>query len=184
MKIIKIAFLGLVFLGVTCSGTDSEAPTVQITSPVNNSLVGGTVVITITASDNEGVEQVELYIDNILAATLTASPYTHSWITASLVNNSLHTLIAKAYDGTGNESLPDTVSVQVFNDTTGISIYIWLYDPVDRFYDSDIGDSIDCSYWLEQTILASGYTPERSTALPADLSVYDVIFVTLGWFRC
>lgn len=62
--------------------------------------------------------------------------------------------------------------------------YIWNYDPSDTYYDSQIGTAVDCAYWLEQTLSTNGHTVQTGTTLPADLSSYDVIFVTLGWYRC
>jgi len=67
---------------------------------------------------------------------------------------------------------------------SGEHFFIWNYDPLDIFYDAQIGDSIDCSYWVEQTLTANGHTFIKETFLPTDLSAYDAVFVLLGWFRC
>jgi len=62
---------------------------------------------------------------------------------------------------------------------------IWLYDDSDKFIDPQLGgDTIDCAYWIEDALVANGYTYDIETYLPYDLSPYDVIFVTLGFFRC
>ncbi len=63
-------------------------------------------------------------------------------------------------------------------------VYIWNYDQLDQFYDSQIGTTVDCAHWLEQTLSGNGHTVQTTTTLPADLSSYDVIFITLGWYRC
>lgn len=63
-------------------------------------------------------------------------------------------------------------------------VCIWNYDQLDQFYDSQIGNTVDCTYWLEQTLSGNGHTVQTTTTLPADLSPYDVIFITLGWYRC
>jgi hypothetical protein len=57
--------VGLVctMLVITRGGEDTEEPEVQITYPVNGSVVSGTVNIAADATDNEGVELVEFYID-------------------------------------------------------------------------------------------------------------------------
>ena len=62
--------------------------------------------------------------------------------------------------------------------------FVWNFDPIDRFYDAEVGDSVDCAYWLEQTLSAIGHSVVVDTNLPQDLSPYDVVFVTLGWYRC
>ncbi len=63
-------------------------------------------------------------------------------------------------------------------------VFVWNYDILDTFYDSEVGSTIDCAYWLEQTITANGHTYVTDTILPADLSPYDAVLATLGWFRC
>jgi hypothetical protein len=62
--------------------------------------------------------------------------------------------------------------------------FVWNFDPQDRFYDAEVGDSIDCSYWLERTLSDNGHSVQADSNLPGDLSPYDVVFVTTGWFRC
>jgi len=63
-------------------------------------------------------------------------------------------------------------------------MFIWNYDTLDKFYDSEVGDSVDCAYWLEQALTTDGHTFVTNTTLPADLSPYDGVLVTLGWYRC
>lgn len=64
------------------------------------------------------------------------------------------------------------------------NVLVWNFDPLDRFYDAEVGDSVDCVYWLEQTLAANGHTFSTNVNLPLDLTGYDVVFVTLGWYRC
>ncbi len=64
------------------------------------------------------------------------------------------------------------------------NVFIWNYDPADRFYETAIGDSVDCAYWVEQTLDAAGHTYVTGTTLPANLTGYDAVFALLGWFRC
>lgn len=66
----------------------------------------------------------------------------------------------------------------------GYHVFIWNYDTLDVFYDTQIGDSVDCAYWIEQTLGQNEHTYVTGIYLPADLSPYDVVFVTLGFFRC
>ena len=63
-------------------------------------------------------------------------------------------------------------------------VCIWNFDTLDVFYDTQVGASIDCAYWIEQTLAANEHTYETSTTLPVNLSPYDVVIVTLGFFRC
>ncbi len=63
-------------------------------------------------------------------------------------------------------------------------ICVWNYDPVDRFYDAQIGDSVNCAYWVERDLTAQGHTVEVfDRYLPSDLSGYDLVYCLMGWFR-
>ncbi len=64
------------------------------------------------------------------------------------------------------------------------NVFIWNYDPLDRFYETATADSVDCAYWIEQTLDNCGHTYVTDTLLPADLSGYDMVYALLGWFRC
>lgn len=63
-------------------------------------------------------------------------------------------------------------------------VLIWEYDSVDVFYDAQLGRTVDCPYWLQQTLTANGHTYATTNTLPTNLDPYNVVFVTLGWFRC
>jgi hypothetical protein len=93
------------------------APTVSVTSPSSGSTVSGTVTVTASASANTGVSKVEFYVNSVLQATDTSSPYSFSWNTAALANGSC-ILSAKAYDAAGNAGTSTNVTVTVNNDKT------------------------------------------------------------------
>jgi hypothetical protein len=66
-----------------------------------------------------------------------------------------------------------------------LNVCVWNYDTLDRFYDPQVGDSVDCAYRVSQTLAAQGHTVDVSNALlPADLSGYDAVFCLMGWYRC
>lgn len=93
---------------------DTTAPTVSVTAPTNNATVSGTVSVTASASDNVGVSKVEFYVNGVLQATDTASPYTFSWNTTA-VTNGTYILTAKAYDAAGNAGQSAGVTTTVNN---------------------------------------------------------------------
>ena len=65
------------------------------------------------------------------------------------------------------------------------NICVWNYDTLDRFYDAEVGDSIDCSYHVAATLTDLGHTVSVLHGyLPGDLSGYDAVFALLGWYRC
>lgn len=93
--------------------TPDTPPTVTITNPTEGQTVSGTVTIQVDASDDNGINKVEIYVDNVLTSTLTAAPYTYQWNTTTATNGS-HTLIATAYD-TANQTADDQITVNVNN---------------------------------------------------------------------
>ena len=65
------------------------------------------------------------------------------------------------------------------------NVCVWNYDTLDRFYDPDVGDSIDCSYHVAATLAELGYTVSVSDRyLPSSLDDYDAVFCLMGWYRC
>jgi thermitase len=94
---------------------DTLAPTVAITSP--GATVKGIVAVSAAASDNVGVNRVELYAGGVLVGTDTVAPYGFSWNSATRADGAT-TLVAKAYDTAGNAA-SSTVNVTVANSTVG-----------------------------------------------------------------
>ncbi|MEM0233413.1 MAG: S8 family serine peptidase [Candidatus Nezhaarchaeales archaeon] len=92
---------------------DTTPPTVKIVKPLNKQVVTKTVSIEISATDDSGVDKIELYIDNTLIATIKAVPYIYNWDSRS-VNNGWHKVTAKAYDLYGNYA-ESSISVYVYN---------------------------------------------------------------------
>jgi Zn-dependent metalloprotease len=98
----------------TGTGGDTTAPTVSATE----SGTSGTISFSATASDNVGVTKVEFYVDGVLKATDTTSPYSTTLDSTTLANGS-HTLTAKAYDAAGNVGTSSSVAFSVSNTTGG-----------------------------------------------------------------
>jgi len=73
-------------VSVTVRNTaDSTAPTVSIASPTRGT-VTGTVTVSVTANDNFGVTQVDLYVGTTLIGSRNTTPYTFTWDTRSVAN--------------------------------------------------------------------------------------------------
>ena len=68
------------------------------------------------------------------------------------------------------------------------NILIWHFDPdnLDTYTDPEAGKEIGCDYWIKESLTANGYDYDyhKSLSLPSDISSYDVILVTLGYFAC
>lgn len=101
-------------ISVYSEAGDEIAPVVVITAPVNLSDVSGTTAVLVQASDNEGVAQVEYFVDGLLAGTENTAPFTWNWDTAT-VPNGLHSLLARASDAAGNSSISQLMLLNVQN---------------------------------------------------------------------
>lgn len=111
-------------IGDNCTNVgDTTPPTVAISTPAANATVSGTVNLTATAADEtggSGVAKVEFYLNNVLAATDTSSPYSYSWNTTGATNGTVN-IQAKAYDVAGNSSV-DTRAVTVNNQVSDTQV--------------------------------------------------------------
>ena len=79
---------------------DTQASSVTINSPASTA-PGNKLNVSVSASDNVGVANVELYIDGSLVASDNSAPYTFSLNTRKFASGT-HTLQTKAYDLAGN----------------------------------------------------------------------------------
>lgn len=95
-------------------GADTQRPSVAIAAPMGGASVSGTVAVDVSASDNVGVQRVELRANGALVATDTAAPYQFSWNTAAFANGGV-TLTAVAYDAAGNSQVSAPAAVSVAN---------------------------------------------------------------------
>ena len=59
-------------------------------------------------------------------------------------------------------------------------VLIWDNDEDSDFLDPEGTNEIGCEYKIQQALTANGISFITVSTLPADLSDYDVVFVTLG----
>jgi hypothetical protein len=104
--------------GGTPPPPDTTAPVVSIASPAPGSIVSGAVVVTVDATDNVRVAEVELWVDGALTATRTAAPFTFTW-DASAAGDGAHVLEARAQDASGNVATSAGVDVTVDGTAAG-----------------------------------------------------------------
>lgn len=91
------------------NAVDTTPPTVTITSPINGSKVSTKVLIIAEAKDNIAVANTSLYIDGMLATTVTGGSLSYNW-NMRRVSAGTHTISVKAVDTSGNAA---TSSIQV-----------------------------------------------------------------------
>jgi hypothetical protein len=95
--------------------TDTTAPTVSITAPLDGSTVSGVATITADATDNVGVVGVQFKLDGAnLGTEDTSSPYSVTWDTTTLID-AAHTITAVARDSAGNTTTSAVVNVSTHN---------------------------------------------------------------------
>jgi hypothetical protein len=97
------------------SASDTTAPQVSVTAPVQGAAVSGTITLSANASDNVGVAGVRFTIDGtpVGSEDLTA-PFSVSWNTASTANGA-HTVRAIARDSAGNTTTSTGITVNINN---------------------------------------------------------------------
>ena len=89
---------------------DTQPPIVAITNPQNGAAVTGNLKINVSATDNVGVTQVSVYIDNVQVYKGTVAPYAYAWNTKK-VSRGTHLITAKAWDAAGNVGTATPISV-------------------------------------------------------------------------
>ncbi len=94
-------------------GTSDQLPTATITSPSDGATVSGTIIITADATDDNGVVNVDFYIDGTFLSSDTVSPYEASWNTETAAEGS-HVIKAVVTD-TASQTKSDQVNVVVDN---------------------------------------------------------------------
>ena len=97
------------------SDNDDTPPVVTITSPTAGQQVNGTVTVSVTAEDDQGIDYVEFFIDGENAFVDLFSPYSYSWDTESAGDDEYHIIGVTAYDITGNTAAATPVAVFVDN---------------------------------------------------------------------
>ncbi|TRX53138.1 S8 family serine peptidase [Thalassomonas sp. M1454] len=80
---------------------DQVAPVATVTSPVENSSNNATIEILVSATDNVGVNKVELYIEGTLIGTDNSAPFSFVYDSSSHVNQEV-AIEAKAFDAENN----------------------------------------------------------------------------------
>lgn len=99
---------------------DVTAPTVAINLPQNGATVQENLNITVTATDDLGVKQVDYYIDGNVVGTSSVNPFGLTWDTTT-VSNGNHTLAVVAVDFRNNTSSQVSRTINV-NNTGGAKL--------------------------------------------------------------
>lgn len=111
MKKLQITFLALLLTGTIFSCREKEEefikttnPEVSITNYQGGETVHSIITLEIEATDTEGVEKVEVYVNGDLAETLTSQPYAFEINTFSYEDGPLQIKV-EAHDAYGNKGM-------------------------------------------------------------------------------
>jgi len=92
---------------------DTNPPTGAIGNPTDEDVVGNSTDISVSASDETGVEKVVFYIDGakVVGSDDFTPPYEYTWDASGLDTGSVHQLTAEVFDVLGNSTFIDTIDV-------------------------------------------------------------------------
>lgn len=99
----------LVTVTVQNAAADTTTPVVTITSPTSGAAIGSAVIINATATDNDKVSKMEIYVDGKLMTTSTTASVSYRW-NSKKASVGTHIIMVNAYDASGNKG---TASVSV-----------------------------------------------------------------------
>lgn len=120
-------------LSVTVNNGD-QAPTISLTNPVDGDTLSGTVTVTAPVSDDNGVTQVEFYLDGKRAFTLgqTGTSYTAAWNwNTDGTPDGPHSLYAAVTDTVGQKTASQSLSITVNNGTGDKPPTVAIISPTD-----------------------------------------------------
>ena len=100
---------------VYVNNADNEPPIGQILYPYPGQIVSDSVAIQISATDNEGIQSVEISINGDLVITDTEFPYQYDWDTGTATEDQHHVISASITDISNNTAYLDPISVLVNN---------------------------------------------------------------------
>ncbi len=90
-----------VYVAAAAQVGDTTAPVVTITSPMPNSALKGLVKIKGVSTDNAGVKQLCIYIDNVKVYDGVSAAFSYDWNTKKTPNG-VHVIKVMAWDAAGN----------------------------------------------------------------------------------
>lgn len=97
--------------------SDGESPTAFIINPFTGQFVSGIVPITVEASDNDSIQYVSFYVNNILQGYVQEPPYIFQWNTHLLQDDLYYSIYVVVRDMSNNVTTVAPVSVIVDNNT-------------------------------------------------------------------
>ncbi|MDY7230834.1 Ig-like domain-containing protein [Hyalangium rubrum] len=102
-------------------GAVDAPPQVALTGPGPDAVVGGTVAISASASDDQGIARVLFYAGTKYLGYDPKAPYELNWNSANVADGT-HVITARAIDSAGQTTTSSGISVVVDNTAPGVSL--------------------------------------------------------------
>ena len=112
-------FYIILYLSVFNSGCekstdpDNTSPSIVILQPIPGSTLTGPTSIVVAASDDEGISEIQIFVDDERIGILKNSDQIFKWNVGYWADGQNHTLLAIAKDKSGNEGQSNPVTVTV-----------------------------------------------------------------------
>ena len=100
---------------VIADNTDNEPPTAFIINPFTGQYVSGIVDIIVEAADNDSIQYVSYYVNNVLQGYVQEPPYSFPWNTYLVQDDLYYSIYVVIKDMSNNETTLPPVSVIVDN---------------------------------------------------------------------
>gem|GEM_PF-3541645 len=169
---------GLFFSCAETGVEDTEAPTVELISPPDSSLVYGRIELKAAASDNIGVDHVNYFIGDSLLnlQTLNSPPYTWYLNSTALEDRTFYTLEAIAVDNADNISAAAGAVIYVKNEGRGplLPLYFRSTAQGKHYADLEWEGSLDRRferYELYRSLRDSSAFPDSAIVVITDRAV-------------
>lgn len=152
---------GIIFLIILIQSCDddppvthlnNEYPIVNILSPRNNDSIVDSTTIKIEATDDKGIVQVEIYINNKTdsAKTIYVPPYNYVWNPPLESDSTVYSIYAKAYDADGNIGTSEVILV-----------YLREFGPPTNLMIESISETEIKLSWGDNSAVETGFELER-----------------------
>lgn len=106
-------------------------PSVNITSPSNNAVVSGVVLVSASASDDKGISKMELYINQTKLVEVSTSTINYN-LNTNLYRNGNYILRVVAYD-TSNKTAQKEINITISNtQQSSFTTYINIISPLNN----------------------------------------------------
>ncbi len=100
--VLALATIGCALMTGCLENLDITPPLVTILNPAPGEVVTGAVPIVVTASDDEDIEEITIFVDGEAVETGSGNSIIFSWNTATVTQNENHNISAFATDQNGN----------------------------------------------------------------------------------